>query len=125
MYFYDCFNLSASQTVIFYKNYFEYFEDYKLNKKYFFSVTVQMEDVVLTQTTDKLQSEIIMQCTPMLEHVLEPTSIELEVAWYVNDELVLTDTFLASAKLSSQLPQKHWRPGTIVSLFPIIFLNNM
>ena len=36
MYFYDCFNLSANQTVIFYKNYFEYFEDYKLNKKYFF-----------------------------------------------------------------------------------------
>ena len=89
-----------------------------------------MEDVVLTQSTDKLQSEIIMQCTPMLEHVLEPTSIELEVAWYVNDELVLTDTFLASAKLSSQLPQKHWRPGAIVSLFSyknhmiLIFKNN-
>ncbi len=84
--------------------------------KFSLLVTVQMEDVVLTQSTDKLQSEIIMQCTPMLEHVLEPTSIELEVAWFVNDELVLTDTFLASAKLSSQLPQKHWRPGAIVSI---------
>ena len=75
-----------------------------------------MEDVALTQTTDNLHSEVLFECTPMLEHVLEPTSIELEVAWFVNDELVLTDTFLASAKLSSQLPEKHWRPGSNVSL---------
>ena len=88
----------------------------KFNYIFIFLVTVQMEDVALTQTTDNLHSEVLFECTPMLEHVLEPTSIELEVAWFVNDELVLTDTFLASAKLSSQLPEKHWRPGSNVSL---------
>ena len=63
------------------------------------SVTVKMKEVQMTQTTNNLQSEILFLCQPILEDVLDPTSIEIEVMWFVEDKNVVSETFLASSKV--------------------------
>ena len=73
-----------------------------------------MKEVSLTQGTNKLKSEIVFFCNPILEAVLDPASIEIEVMWFVEDSNVLSETFLASAKVSGSLTEEHWAMGQTV-----------
>ena len=74
-----------------------------------------MVETVLTQGTNNLQSEIIFSCNTILKDVLDPGSIEIEVMWFVEEKNVLSETFLASSKVSTTLSQEYWSMGQTVS----------
>ena len=73
-----------------------------------------MKEVTLTQGTNNLQSEIVFFCNPILQDVLDPASIEIEVTWFVEDTNVLSETFLASSKVAGTLSEEHWSMGQTV-----------
>jgi hypothetical protein len=70
--------------------------------------------VVLSQDTNALQSEVVFHCLPVLRDVLQPSSIEIEVKWFVDEENVLAQTFSAGVQASSSLGEGLWRLGQTV-----------
>ena len=70
-----------------------------------FSVTVKLENVLLTVETNDLKSEVkfhdfaknlknhfkvIFHCLPVLRDVIEPTSIDIEIKWFADGENILS-----------------------------------
>jgi len=73
--------------------------------------TVKLSEVVLTQATNALHSEIIFLCSPILIDVIEPSSIEIDVKWFVDGENVLSEKFNAADRVSGSLSEEHWVMG--------------
>lgn len=73
--------------------------------------TVKLSEVVLTQATNALHSEILFLCNPILTDVIEPSSIEIDVKWYVDGENVLSEKFNAADRVSGSLSEEHWEMG--------------
>ena len=70
-----------------------------------FTVTVKLENVLLTVETNDLKSEVkfhdfaknlknhfkvIFHCLPVLRDVIEPTSIDIEIKWFADGENILS-----------------------------------
>ena len=75
------------------------------------SVTVNMTDAVLTQATNTLQSEIIFHCNAILTDIIEPSSIDIDVKWFVDNKNVHSETFSAQDRVSGVLTEEHWSMG--------------
>ena len=75
------------------------------------SVTVNMTDAVLTQATNTLQSEIIFHCNAILTDIIEPSSIDIDVKWFVDNKNVHSETFSAQDRVSGVLTEEHWVMG--------------
>lgn len=76
--------------------------------------TVKLDSVLLTQSRNNLQSEVIFNCLPVLRDVIQPSSIDIDVKWFVDGENVLSQTFSAGQQTSGSLPEKHWRLGQTI-----------
>ena len=84
------------------------------------SVTVKMEKAVITQSTNKLHSEIIFHCNAVLTDVIVPSSIDIDVKWFVDNKNVHSETFNAEDRVAGVLEEKHWSMGQTVK-FAYIF----
>ena len=80
-----------------------------------FTVTVKMTEAVLTQSTNSLQSEIIFHCNAVLTDVIVPSSIDIDVKWFVDDKNVHSETFNAKDRVSGVLEEKYWKMGQTVN----------
>ena len=80
-----------------------------------------MVETVLTQGTNNLQSEVVFFCNTILKDVLDPGSIEIEVMWFVDEKNVLSESFLASSKVSTSLTEEYWSLGQTVSSSYLFF----
>ena len=76
-----------------------------------FAVTVNMTDAVLTQSTNTLQSEIIFHCNAILTDIIEPSSIDIDVKWFVDGKNVHSESFNAKDRVSGVLSEDHWQMG--------------
>ena len=74
-----------------------------------------MEDAVITQSTNTLQSEVIFHCNAILSDIIEPSSIDIDVKWFVDDKNVHSETFNAKDRISGVLTEEHWKMGQTVS----------
>ena len=83
------------------------------------SVTVKMEKAVLTQSTNKLHSEIVFHCNAVLTDVIVPSSIDIDVKWFVDNKNVHSETFNAKDRVAGVLEEKHWSMGQTVKFFYI------
>ena len=83
----------------------------------YFSVTVKMEKAVLTQSTNKLHSEIVFHCNAVLTDVIVPSSIDIDVKWFVDNKNVHSETFNAKDRVAGVLEEKHWSMGQTVRFF--------
>ena len=81
------------------------------------SVTVKMEKAVITQSTNKLHSEIIFHCNAVLTDVIVPSSIDIDVKWFVDNKNVHSETFNAKDRVAGVLEEKHWSMGQTVRFF--------
>ena len=75
---------------------------------------MKLTAVELSLGTNNLQSEVVFSCLPVLEDVLDPASIEIEVLWFVEDKNVYSEAFLASSKTAGSLTEEHWSLGQTV-----------
>ena len=78
------------------------------------SVTVKMEKAVITQSTNKLHSEIVFHCNAVLTDVIVPSSIDIDVKWFVDNKNVHSETFNAEDRVAGVLEEKHWSMGQTV-----------
>ena len=83
------------------------------------SVTVKMEKAVLTQSTNKLHSEIVFHCNAVLTDVIVPSSIDIDVKWFVDNKNVHSETFNAKDRVAGVLEEKHWSMGQTVKFLNI------
>ena len=79
------------------------------------SVTVKMEKAVITQSTNKLHSEIVFHCNAVLTDVIVPSSIDIDVKWFVDGKNVHSETFNAKDRVSGVLEEKYWKMGQTVN----------
>ena len=76
-----------------------------------------MEKAVITQSTNKLRSEIVFHCNAVLTDVIVPSSIDIDVKWFVDNKNVHSETFNAKDRVAGVLEEKHWSMGQTVRFF--------
>jgi len=76
--------------------------------------TVKLENVLLTVETNDLKSEVVFHCLPVLQDVIEPSSIDIDVKWFADGENILSQTFNAGNQASSSLPEELWHLGQTI-----------
>ena len=92
---------------------------------HFFSVPVKLREVHLkpnnvpSTAEDGLSTseEIVFYCFPMLDGIVDPHTVVVDVEWWVEDQLVIEESFNLKAKSSGILQPQFWKMGQTVSWF--------
>ena len=74
-----------------------------------------MRDVILLQGTNQQQSEILFFCNPLLTDVIVPSTIEIDVLWFVDGNNVYSETFNTQEQTAGTLREEYWKMGQTVS----------
>ena len=82
-----------------------------------------MEKAVITQSTNKLRSEIVFHCNAVLTDVIVPSSIDIDVKWFVDNKNAHSETFNAKDRVAGVLEEKHWSMGQTVRFFACFFIH--
>ena len=61
--------------------------------------------------------EIVFYCFPMLDGIVDPHTVVVDVEWWVEDQLVIEESFNLKAKSSGILQPQFWKMGQTVSCF--------
>ena len=91
----------------------------------FFAVPVKLREVHLkpnnvpSTAEDGLSTseEIVFYCFPMLDGIVDPHTVVVDVEWWVEDQLVIEESFNLKAKSSGILQPQFWKMGQTVSEF--------
>ena len=75
-----------------------------------------MREVVLIQGTNQIESEIQFFCNPLLSDVIVPSTIVLEVKWFVDDVNVVSETFNTQDQTVATLGEEFWTMGQTVTI---------
>lgn len=59
--------------------------------------------------------ELIFYCFPMLDGIVDPHTVIVDVEWWVEDQLVIEESFNLKAKSSGTLQPQFWKMGQTVS----------
>ena len=59
--------------------------------------------------------EIVFYCFPMLDGIVDPHTVVVDVEWWVEDQLVIEESFNLKAKSSGILQPQFWNMGQTVS----------
>ena len=78
------------------------------------TVPVKMREVVLIQGTNQIESEIQFFCNPLLSDVIVPSTIVLEVKWFVDEVNVVSETFNTQDQTVATLGEEFWTMGQTV-----------
>ncbi len=62
-------------------------------------------------------NEVIFRCHPMLENVVDPTAVAVDIEWLVDNKVVLEESFPIVQHQIGTLQQRFWRPGNTVNIF--------
>ena len=83
-----------------------------------FAVPVTLTDVSLTTgvafSTQTQTEFVVFYCTPVLEGVKDPSTVAVQVQWWIDDELEFEEDFSLSSKSSATLNQEHFKMGKTV-----------
>ena len=83
-----------------------------------FTVTVRLDDVVITHNTNAAGTEVVFNCNPLLSNVVDLGTVEIEIEWFVNDRRVEEESFLLQDKTVGTLGQTMWTVGQTVRVWP-------
>ena len=59
--------------------------------------------------------EIVFYCFPMLDGIVDPHTVVVDVEWWVEDQLVIEESFNLKARSSGILQPQFWKMGQTVS----------
>ena len=89
---------------------------------YKFPVPVKLRDVHLkpnnVASTSEIDpgtnEEIVFYCFPMLDGIVDPHTVVVDVEWWVEDQLVIEESFNLKARSSGILQPQFWKMGQTV-----------
>lgn len=89
-----------------------------------FSVPVKLREVHLkpnnVANTDEsgfsTTQEVIFYCFPMLDGIVDPHTVVIDVEWWVEDQLVIEESFNLKARSSGILQPQFWKMGQTVRI---------
>lgn len=93
-----------------------------------FPVPVKLRDVHLkpnnmastSESSDELSpgtnEEIVFYCFPMLDGIVDPHTVVVDVEWWVEDQLVIEESFNLKARSSGILQPQFWKMGQTVRM---------
>ena len=93
-------------------------------KVFIFLVPVKLREVhlkpnnVASNSEDGLSAaneEIVFYCFPMLDGIVDPHTVVVDVEWWVEDQLVIEESFNLKARSSGILQPQFWKMGQTVS----------
>jgi hypothetical protein len=89
---------------------------------FYVSVPVKLREVHLKPnnvlpSSEGLSSseETLFYCFPMLDGIVDPHTVIVDVEWWVDDQLVIEESFNLKAKSSGILQPQFWSMGQTVS----------
>ena len=93
----------------------------------YFPVPVKLREVHLkpnnVPSTDEdglsTSQEIVFYCFPMLDGIVDPHTVVVDVEWWVEDQLVIEESFNLKAKSSGILQPQFWNMGQTVSTYTL------
>ncbi len=59
--------------------------------------------------------EIVFYCFPMLDGIVDPHTVVVDIEWWVEDKLVIEESFNLKARSSGILQPQFWKMGQTVS----------
>ena len=72
-----------------------------------------------SESSDELSpgtnEEIVFYCFPMLDGIVDPHTVVVDVEWWVEDQLVIEESFNLKARSSGILQPQFWKMGQTVS----------
>ena len=78
-------------------------------------VPVHLKDVTLTTGVhrDPFSGEesVAFYCNPLMDGITAPSSVTMEIEWFVDDVPAYQQEFPLNQQTSASLPQKHFRMG--------------
>ena len=92
-------------------------------KVFIFLVPVKLREVhlkpnnVASNSEDGLSAaneEIVFYCFPMLDGIVDPHTVVVDVEWWVEDQLVIEESFNLKARSSGILQPQFWKMGQTV-----------
>ena len=69
--------------------------------------------------------EVIFYCFPMLDGIVDPHTVVIDVEWWVEDQLVIEESFNLKARSSGILQPQFWKMGQTVSHYYALTSQNL